>query len=274
MLPFHWHLAETLVVVAALVAHRAVVKDARLRRLALAGLVTLLVVTVWPVGDLAAEVSLSVATLQRLAVMLLVAPLVLLATPIEVWARLNRPAPIDAAVRALTHPLAAVVVVTVVGTATLTPAVVDWGARSALARDGIVAVTLLLGLELWTPALVVVPGTRRLSPLARAGYLFVAALVVTSLSFVWIFARHPLYPGLHDQFALVHLTPIVDQQVAGFVAKLGAYLPMWATAITMFYRAEMKGVPVEEATLHWADVERHLERADRRRARTTRRRPG
>jgi cytochrome c oxidase assembly factor CtaG len=203
--------------------------------------------------------------------MLLVAPLLLMATPTSLLARLTRPRPVDAVTRWLTHPGAAVVVVTVLGTATLITPVVDWGAHSSLARDLILLTTLLVGFVLWLPALGVLPGTRHLSPVARAGYVFASALVVTSLSFVWIFSRHSLYPALHYQHVLLHMTPLFDQQLAGFVAKFGCYAPMWAVAFTIFSRADEHGAPVEETPLHWADVERELLRIDRQRERASRR---
>jgi cytochrome c oxidase assembly factor CtaG len=114
------------------------------------------------------------------------------------------------------------------------------------------------------------PGTRRLSPVARAGYIFASALVVTSLSFVWIFSRHSLYPALHHQYALLHMTPLFDQQLAGFVAKFACYIPMWAVAFTIFARADETNT-TEESPLHWADVERELLRVDRQRERQQRR---
>ena len=270
-LPFHWHLVELALIVLAALAHRVVVRDARRRRLVVWALLALALVVAWPVGDLAATVSLTVTTFQRLVIMLLVAPLLLLATPTDTLARLTRPALVDGVVRRLAHPGVAMVVVTALGTAALSPPIVDWGARSSWGRDVIIVATLLTGLVLWTPALSVVPGTRRLSTLARSGYVFAAALVVTSLSVVWIFARHPLYPGLHHQRALLHVSALLDQQLAGFVAKFGAYVPMWAVAFTMFARADRSGAPVEETPLHWADVERQLERVDRQRARARRR---
>jgi cytochrome c oxidase assembly factor CtaG len=173
-------------------------------------------------------------------------------------------------VRKLSHPGVALIVVTVVGTVTLATPVVDWGARSTYARDLILLTVLVVGFLLWIPALAIMPGTRRLSPAARAGYVFASSLVVTSLSFVWIFSRHPLYPALHHQAALLHVKPLFDQQLAGFIAKLGCYMPMWWVAFTIFFSAESKGTPVEETPLHWADVERELLRIDRQRARTLR----
>jgi putative membrane protein len=271
LLPFRWHIAEVLVIVAAGVAHRVVVTSKRERRLAAWAFVALLVVTVWPIGDLAASVSLTVATVQRLVIMLLVAPLLLMSTPTNVLERLTRPRAIDAVSRVLSHPGFAVVVVTALGTLTLTTPVVDWGARSSIGRDAVLVAVLFVGLVLWIPALGVLPGTKRLSPAARAGYVFASALVVTSLSFVWIFSQHSLYPALHHQHALLHMTPLLDQQLAGFVAKLGCYMPMWAVAFTIFWHAEDRGTPIEETPLHWADVERQLLRVDRQRERAIRR---
>jgi cytochrome c oxidase assembly factor CtaG len=271
LLPFRWHIAEVLIIVAAGVGHHVVVSAKRERRLVRYALLALLAVTVWPMGDLASSVSLTAATIQRLVIMLLVAPLLLMATPTNVLARVTRPRPVDAVTRVLAHPGAAIVVVTVVGTLTLSTPVIDWGARSALARAGILLIVLTVGLILWIPALGVLPGAKRLSPTARAGYLFASSLVVTSLSFVWIFSRHSLYPGLHHQYALLHMTPLLDQQLAGFVAKFGCYAPMWAVAFTIFSRAEEQGTPMEETPLHWADVERQLLRVDRQRERALRR---
>jgi cytochrome c oxidase assembly factor CtaG len=271
LLPFRWHIAEVLLIVGLGVAHHIVVTSKRERRLALYALLALLVVTVWPVGDLAASVSLTVATIQRLVIMLLVAPLLLMATPTTVLARLTRPRPVDAVTRLLAHPGFAVVIVTALGTATLVAPVVDWGARSSVGRDLVLLAVLFVGFVLWLPALGVLPGAKRLSPAARAGYIFASALVVTSLSFVWIFSQHPLYPALHNQYALLHITPLFDQQLAGFVAKLGCYIPMWAVAFTIFFHAEERGTPIEETPLHWADVERQLLRVDRQRERAIRR---
>jgi cytochrome c oxidase assembly factor CtaG len=257
-------------VVVAVVVERALVATKRERRVTLSALLTLLVVVVWPVGDVAATVSLTVATLQRLVIMLLVAPLLLLATPTQLLVRLTRPRVIDDVVQFFSHPGVAMAFVTLVGTATLTTPVVDWGASSSLARGLVLVAVLAAGVVLWIPGLAMMPGTRRLSPVARAGYIFASALVVTSLSFVWIFSRHSLYPSLHHQYALLHMTPLFDQQLAGFVAKFACYIPMWAVAFTIFARADETNT-TEESPLHWADVERELLRVDRQRERQQRR---
>ena len=271
LLPFQWHVAEIVVVVGAGVAHHVVVTTTRERRYALLALVALLAVTIWPVGDIASSVSLSVATVQRLVIMLFVAPMLLKASPTAALARMTRPRLLDAITRRLAHPGVAIVVVTVLGTVTLSTPAVDWGAHSTFGRDLVLLTVLAAGVVLWLPALGVLPGARRLSPAGRAGYLFASSLVVTSLSFVWIFSRHSLYPALHHQHALLHVSALLDQQLAGFIAKFGCYAPMWAIAFTLFSRADERGEPVEETPLHWADVERQLLRVDRERERALRR---
>ncbi len=270
LLPFHWHPFVLIVILAMGIAHHFFVASLRQRRLARYALLALLLVTIWPVGDLAASVSLSVATAQRLVIMLLVAPLLLLSLPAELLGRLTRPAPVDFIVRYLAEPGLALAIVTIAGTATLLPPVVDWGARSTFGRDLTLLVVVACGLLLWIPGLAVMPGTHRLSAVGRAGYIFVSSLVVTSLSLVWIFARHPLYPALVHQHALLDVTPLFDQQLAGFVAKFGAYVPMWWVAFVVFAHADDKDTRIEETPLHWADVERELLRIDRQRAKALR----
>ncbi len=271
MPPFHLHpvILGALVVLGGL--HIWFVREHQYRMRAAFAWLILAVVVLWPVGDLAASVSLSVATVQRLVIMLGVAPLMLSSVSTARLVALTRPEVVDALTRRLAHPATSMIVVTVVGTLTLSTAVVDEGARSSWFRVATLIVVLACGFTLWIPALGVMPGAKRLSPVGRAGFIFVASIVVTSLSFVWIFARHSLYPDLHHQNSLLHMTPLFDQQLAGFVAKLGSYVPMWAVAFTIFSRADEAGIAVEETPLHWADVERQLLRVDRQRARLERR---
>jgi cytochrome c oxidase assembly factor CtaG len=271
LLPFQWHIEEFLFIGACWATHRSFVANEHQRRLCSWALISLLVVVVWPIGDIAASVSLTVATVQRLVIMLLVAPLLLRSVPIQIFSRLTRPKAVDFVATKVAHPGLALFLVTVLGTLTLSTPLVDWGASSTLGRNIVLLTTLLSGFLLWIPSLAIIPGARRLSPAGRAGFIFVSSLVVTSLSFVWIFSVHSLYPGLHNQQELLNMTPIFDQQLAGFVAKLGCYLPMWVVAFRIFFHAEDEGIPVEESPLQWADVERKMLRIDRQRERAIRR---
>jgi len=268
LLPPTWHpaLAATLVAAAAAYAwltSRATLAATARERAAFAGTIAVLWAACgWPLGDLAAHVSLTATVLQRLLVMLAAAPLLLASLPVDLIARCTRPAPIDRIARALSHPAVAILIVTIVGTVTLVPAVVTWGASSGPAGAAVVAATLAVGIVLWLPVVGRMPGTRRLSYVAKGAYCMAASLVVTSLSFVWIFSRHVLYGSFSHQHAIVAMSPIVDQQLAGYVAKFGAYLPLWTVAFVLFARAGDHDGD-DGATLRWVDVQRELERAER-----------
>jgi len=216
----------------------------------------------WPLGDLAAHVSITAVVVQRLVLMLAVAPLLLSSLPDALIARVTRRQMVDRVMHAVVHPAIAIAVVTVIGTATLLPAVISLGSSSLVAGGLFIAVTLGLGVVLWMPILGSIPGLPRLRYTAKGGYLLAASLVVTSLSFVWIFARHPMYGSLSHQTKILGMSPLLDQQLAGFVSKLGAYFPMWAIAFILFARAG-DGGENDRADLRWVDVQRELERVDR-----------
>jgi putative membrane protein len=242
------------------------------RRLSLAASISLAAVTLWPMGDLAAHVSLTAALIQRLVVMLVAAPLMVRATPDRIVELVTRPAPLDLSARVLTHPLGALITVTLLGTWTLTPQAIDWGAQSPAGRGVVLAVTLMAGIVMWIPILTTVPGTRHLSLIGRGAYLIVASLVVTSLSVVWIFARHPLYSGLHQQRLVLGISPLLDQQIAGVAAKLLTYFPLWAVAFVFLSRAEAQPKVSEDSPIYVADVDR-LRLRERRRATRSRSTP-
>lgn len=268
VLPVTWHPAlwvclTVLIAAYVIVTRRPSFRATRSQRVRFAcAIVALLVACGWPLGDLALHVSLSATVTQRLLLMLVVAPLLIKAIPTDLVAAATRPAPIDRLCAVVTHPAIAIVVVTVVGTVTLLPGVVAWGASTPGASATMVLVTLCLGVVLWLPVFGIVPGSRQLSPVARGGYLLAASLVVTSLSFIWIFAKHPLYHSFMHQESVLGLSPIVDQQLAGFVSKFGAYVPLWTIAFVLFSRAADASAD-DESTLRWSDVQRHLERVER-----------
>jgi cytochrome c oxidase assembly factor CtaG len=229
-------------------------------------MVVLLVALSWPVAVLAAHWSLTALVLQRLLLTLAVPPLLLLGVPRPLVAALTRPAPIDGVARAASRPPVAVAVVTVVFVATLTTGAVHAESSSAVARALLDVVLVAAGLVLWLPVLSPVPGTTRLAPLGRCGYLIVQSIVPSFLAVVWILARHPLYASFVHPGRVAGLTPLADQEVAGFVAKLATIAVLWTVAFVVINRSHPTSSADEDAEpLTWLDVERHLQRAERQR---------
>jgi cytochrome c oxidase assembly factor CtaG len=271
--PFDWHLHVVwlLAFVAGLVAYVWATRrpgleaTGRQRLLFLCGMVVLLLAVTWPLGDLAAHWLLMALVLQRLLLTLAVPPLLVLGTPRTLIARLTRPAVVDAVLRVVVRPFPAVAIVTVVAVATLTTGVVSLAARSDAARVVIELVVLTSGFVLWAPVLTELPGAPRLSPLGRGGYLIVQSIVPSFLSIVWIFARHSLYPPFTHAGTVVGMSSLLDQQLAGFLAKLSTIAVLWTVAFVIMTRPSAADAGGRDAEpLIWSDVEREIERADRR----------
>lgn len=267
---FQLHGATWLAVIALGVAYGAAVRrvaPASRRQIAstVTGLLLLLVAMTWPLADLAAHSSLTALVVQRLLLLLAVPPLLMIGLPTALVARLTRPAAIDWVVRQCARPPIAVAVVTVIAVATLTTAAVEAEGSSVWARLGLDLALLGAGFVLWTPVLTELPGTDRPSALGRAGYLIVQSIVPSFLAVVWIFARHPLYPHFAEGPRLLQVSPVMDQQVAGFVAKFATIGVLWTVAFISLTRAQhVVATGGDPDPLLWSDVERHLERAERR----------
>jgi cytochrome c oxidase assembly factor CtaG len=237
----------------------------RQRLFFLGGVLLLVVALTWPLGDLAGHWSLMALVLQRLLLTLAAPPLLVLGTPRPVIARLTRPPAVDAVQRVAVRPVPAIVIVTVVAVGTLTVGAVSLAAHSLLARVAIALVVLASGFVLWAPVLTELPGVPRLSALGRGGYLIVQSIVPSFLSIVWIFARHPLYPTFTHTGTVAGMSPLLDQELAGFLAKLSTIAVLWTVAFVLMTRAQAdEDTGLDSEPLVWSDVEREIERAERR----------
>ena len=219
----------------------------------------------WPLADLAAHWSLIALIVQRLLLVLAVPSLLLYGLPFEVVRWLTRPAPVDAFLDWVRRPLVAViwVTVTMVGLLTIPPVVAM--SSSAAARGVFDLLVLVAGFVLWLPVVGRVPGPLHLQPWGRFGYLVVQAVVPAFLSFIYIFARRPLYPTFLRSHRAFGLKPLYDQQLSGFVSKLSMLLVLLSVGAVVLNRAhQLDEEAGGEEPLVWADVERELERADRR----------
>lgn len=276
---FHAH-PITLAVVAALavlwvlIVRRWAAPTGRQWWAAAGALVALLAAVWWPVADVAARWSLTALVVQRLLLTLAVAPLALVATPAKALAGLTRPRAVDAAVEAVTRPPVAVALFTAVAVGTLVPPAVQAQATSVAARAGLDAVLLVGGLVLWGPVVRHLPGASRVGSLGTAVYLFVQSLVPTFLAVVFVFARHPFYPVYAHAAGAIGISPLADQQIAGIVGKVGTLPVLWTVAWREIGRARrLEEAGSDPRPMLWLDVERRLQRAERRPEKPRRARP-
>jgi cytochrome c oxidase assembly factor CtaG len=218
----------------------------------------------WPLADLAAHWSLVALVIQRLIVVMAVAPMVLCGLPYDLIQWLTRPAPVDAVLVRLTRPPVAIITVTVLLVGSMTPVMVRAQSTSPVARGLIDAAILLAGLVLWVPVLGRIPGILRPKPVVRFGYLVIQAVVPAFLSFVYIFSRRPLYGEFARSHAAIGLRPLNDQQIAGFVSKLTMLFVLLTVGAVVLARAPRSEDEFgTDEPLVWADVEREFERVER-----------
>ena len=277
--PYAWqlHLLSWLILIAAVVGaiaghlRIATVDPARatpwrLRQIAsfAAGVGAAVVALTWPVADLAAHFSLTALVVQRLLLTVAVPPFILLGMPYDVLQWLTRPAPVDTALAWFRRPGVAIVVFAVIAVGSMAGGLVDAQSSSAIARGLLDAALVLAGFVLWIPVIGRIPGIQRLRPVGRFTYLVVQAVLPAFLSFIYIFAKHPLYPVFSRSHLAIGLRPLTDQQIAGFVSKLSFLFVMLTVGGVVLSRAHAADEEFGEGEpLVWADVERHFERADR-----------
>jgi putative membrane protein len=226
--------------------------------------VSAVVALTWPLASVAAHWSLTALVVQRLVLVLLVAPLLVLGLPYDLIQWLTRPRAVDAVLLRLHRPPVAIPVVTVLVVGSMAPALVRAQASSAVARGALDLALVVAGLILWLPVLGRIPGIPRLKPVVRFGYLVAQAVVPAFLSFIYIFSNHPLYPVFARSRAAVGLRPLNDQQVAGFVSKLSMLFVLLIVGAVVLSRApRSEDALAADEPLVWADVERQFERVDR-----------
>ena len=218
----------------------------------------------WPLDDLAAHWSLTALVLQRVILVLVVAPLLLLGLPYDVMQWATRPAGVDAVLLRLQRPPVAVVTVSVVLVGSMTPFFVHAQSSSPAAQGALAVAVVAAGLILWIPVLGRVPGIPRLKPVVRFAYLVGQAVIPAFLSFIYIFSRHPLYTEFSRSHQAIGLRPLTDQQIAGFVSKLSMLLVLLSVGAVVLARASTSDDEFADDQLVWADVERQFERVDRR----------
>jgi cytochrome c oxidase assembly factor CtaG len=257
--------AAVILVVTYLWTARGDARASKKQRWAFAGFISaVLVAGSWPLEDLAAHWSLTALVLQRLLLVLVAAPMFLVSIPAPLAARLTKPRWIDSILASVSRPVVAVVIFTAVAVGTLFTPAVAAQSSSAGARFALDALLFFSGIVLWSPVIKSLPGSSRPSPLGRAVYLFVQSIIPGFPSIIFIFAHHPLYAGFRHVHEVFRLTPLVDQQLAGIVAKVATLPVLWTVAwfsLSEAQRADREGVDTDPLT--WAEVKRQLERAER-----------
>jgi putative membrane protein len=188
------------------------------RRVALliAGVVLLWLTLDWPVGPLGTGYLASVHAVQFVSLAMVVPPMLLMGLEREQVARWVETRPVQLKIlTAITHPLVAAIIFTLVMIVTHVPTVVDALMKFQLGAMTLDLTWLISGLAFWWPVVVRVPERRWFAPPLRTLYLFFGTQAHLFIAMWLMVSEYPVY-GTYELAPRVSvLSALQDQQVAG-----------------------------------------------------------
>ncbi len=190
-----------------------------------AGILSLYVVSTWPVHDIG-ESSLFMFHMSEHLVFGLVAPPLLLAgTPW--WLIRLAVKPVLPVLKIVTKPLVALALFNGMLGLIHVPAVLNLMLENEFAHFGLHGILFVTGIFMWWPILGPIPDIPQLSPFMAMGYLFLQSLVPTIPATFLTFGQSPLYPIYETFPRLWGISALDDQIMAGLIMKLGAGFLLW-----------------------------------------------
>ncbi|MCU1499775.1 MAG: cytochrome c oxidase assembly protein [Acidimicrobiales bacterium] len=205
----------------------------------------------WPLATLGAGYLATAQMIRQIFVVMVVAPLLLFATPAPLAARIVGWGWRLKVLRLMCRPAVAVPVAASILLAVNAPAVVDPLVKTpygAFLMDG---AWVFAGFALWLPVQCPHPGVRRLVGGAAITYLIGQSIVPVLPGFFMTWSDFPIYrtyelaPRVFQDFDAV-----VDQQTAAAVLQVGGMILLW--------------VQISYRVLHWAYQQMDQDRADRK----------
>jgi putative membrane protein len=231
------------------------------------GLLTLWAAADWPMHDIGENYLYFVHMLQHLAMTMIAAPLLLMATPTwlarlivgDGWFAGN-------VVRRLCHPVVAAVVFNAAFVFVHYPPTVNTSATNGAVHFGLHLLIFSTALLMWMPVCGPIPELRLSLP-GQMLYLFCQSIVPTIPSAWLIFAEKPIYRVYDTTNRLWNISAVDDQQLAGVIMKLGGGVFLWSVIFVLFFKwsarheaAERAGVLVTERdVLTWDEVKKELD---------------
>lgn len=188
-----------------------------------------------PLHEISERYLFSVHMTQHLLLTLVMAPLLLAATPswlLEPF--LNRPR-VLAVARVIVHPVTAMALFN--GTLALwhVPTLYELALQNHNVHILNHAIYIFTALLLWWPVFSPLSQLPPLSYPAQMLYLFIQSLVPAVLASVITFSETVIYPTYAAAPRLWNMEPLQDQQIGGLVMKLAGGFIMWSLAGYIFF---------------------------------------
>ncbi len=187
-----------------------------------------------PLHDLSDRYLFSAHMVQHLLLTLVVPPLLLAGTPAWLLRPILQGPGVPRTGRALTRPLAAFAVYTIVLAAWHLPRLYDWAMRDHGLHILQHLMFMATGLLLWWPVMSPLPELPRLPPPAQMLYLFLAGVPMSLVAALITLSDELLYPFYAEAPRVWDLTPLADQRAGGVIMWVPGTL-VFAIAITLVF---------------------------------------
>ena len=198
-----------------------------------AGVLLMVLVSTWPMHDIAGEHLFMFHMAEHLALSLVVPPLLLAGTPWWLMRAVVRP--ILPVLKVLTKPLIALVLFNGWLAVLHAPGVVNAMLTNEAFHFVAHALLFVSALLMWWPVLDPIPDTRTLTPFGKMGYLFLQSLVPTIPASFMTLGSEPLYPIYESFERLWGIRVMTDQIIAGLMMKIGGGLILWGFIAWVFF---------------------------------------
>jgi putative membrane protein len=224
-----------------------------------AGVASIYVVSIWPIHEISESRLASVHMFQHLVYTMVAPPLLIWGMPSWLLRIPLRNKPTFAVARVLTYPLVAFALFNAVQLVTHFPSSVDL-ALSVHWFHLVVHVLLVSSAVLmWWPVLSPLDELPRLSYPLQMGYLFVQSLIPAVLAAFLTFSDGVFYDAYADAPRMWGLTPIEDQQFAGFVMKVLGSIILWGFIAYAFFRWYEEESKADRGPT-WEEVQAEMDR--------------
>jgi putative membrane protein len=222
-----------------------------------AGVLALYAASSSPIHEMAEDYLASVHMFQHMLYTMIAPPLLILGTPAWLLRAPLRNGGVYRIARIITLPLLCFAIFNSVQLFTHLPSTVNFALTHhwfhLVVHVGLVGAALLM----WWPVLSPLEELPRLSYPLQMAYLFVQSLIPSVLAAFLTFSSGVFYEYYASAPRLWGLTPVEDQQFAGFVMKILGSLILWGFIGLAFYRWYERDV-AETADPRWEQVREEL----------------
>jgi putative membrane protein len=210
-------------------------KASRRQRVAFyGGLASMLIVSAWPVHDIAEGSLFMFHMIEHMVLGFIAPPLLLLGVPWWLLSALVRP--VLPVLRVVARPFVALFAFNAVLALIHVPEVVELMIRSSSAHFGFHMLLFITAILMWWRVIEPIPDLPPLSPFFKMGYVFLQSLVPTIPASFLTLGDSALYSVYETMPRLWGISAHTDQVIAGLIMKLGGGLLLWAVIAGIFFR--------------------------------------